>query len=145
MGEQQRWSWGFGVALGIALTGCQPHPEGEYEFDLAESKQCLLDASKEHPEENPLLDKLLEFEQNLRATLRIEPDGTFVDTSSGLLDGKPYTQVDKGTWVARHSRLTFKVPDKDDMICDIEGKRLRCFKPSTIKLAERYVMIRKAG
>lgn len=53
---------------------------------------------------------------------------------------KQLSESVSGSWTLRHARLTFSVPGKDEMICDIDGTRLRCFKPMKFKLLQRCVM-----
>lgn len=128
------------MALAVVWAGCQPTPDGRYVFDLDESKACVRQAVKEHPDEQDLEGETLAFMDTLKADLRIERNGTFRMSSVGVFKGKQLSENVSGSWTLRHSRLTFSVPGKDEMICDIDGKRLRCFKPMKFKLLQRYVM-----
>ena len=58
-------------------------------------------------------------------------------------DGQQKSNELVGTWVRDGDHLTVHIDGKGDTSCEIDGKRLRCSKPSKFRLLEKYVLIRK--
>lgn len=135
----------------LCLVACQPKVPGTYELDFEQTKQSVLKTVEAHPTERERQKDVLEMLQATRLTVRLLQGGK-METVTELTNRAAATVPARtGWWKQDGAKVVMAVDDKDphaahqepETKCDIDGKRLRCFKPMPQKLFENYVLIRK--
>jgi len=125
------------------LAGCHTRVDGDYQLDLEQTKECVAKAALADPEEGKGKDGVIKMLEATELTLRLEPGGKLLSTTVLKLDGQSSTSKTAGAWKLDGKRVTFKVADDLDTLCDVDGSRLRCQKESYNKLYGRYVLVKK--
>ena len=131
------------VLLGLGLSACRGGVAGRYELDIEETKVCVAKAAVDNPEEAKMKDATIELMARTRVDLQLEDGGKMTSTTvlNGPESAQPQTRT--GTWRMDGKRVVIKVADVDDTHCDVDGKRLRCTKPSPGTLYSNYVLVKK--
>lgn len=141
--ELSRLGQGLIVVAGVALSGCQTHVEGDYQLDLEQTKECLAKTAAADAEAGKQKDQTLKLLESTQLTIRLDPSGKMLSTTVLTLAGAQQTSKTSGTWKLDGKRVTFKVEDDADTLCEVDGKRLRCHRDADQKLLANYVLIRK--
>lgn len=131
------------VLLGLGLSACRTGVAGRYELDIEETKACVAKAAVDNPDEAKMKDATIELMAKTRVEMHLEAGGKM--TSTTVLTGPEALQPRShtGTWKMDGARVVIQVNDVDDTRCDVDGKRLRCTKPSPGTLYSNYVLVKK--
>ena len=131
------------VLLGLGLSACRGGVAGRYELDIEETKVCVAKAAVDNPEEASMKDATIELMAKTRLDMHLEDGGKM--TSSMVVTGpeSPPPRTHSGSWKMDGKRVVIQVSGIDDTRCDVDGKRLRCTKPSPGTLFSSYVLVKK--
>jgi hypothetical protein len=136
-----------------SLLGCQAKIPGNYELDFEETKREVLKTAEANPAERERQKDVLAMLQATRLTVRLLEGGK-METATVLTDKSADTPPPRsGWWKQDGKKVVMAIHNTDpdaaahgkdpDTSCDVDGKRLRCFKPMSQKLFENYVLVRK--
>jgi hypothetical protein len=131
------------VLLGLGLSACRGGVAGRYELDVEETKVCVAKAAVDNPEEASMKNATIELMAKTRLDMHLEEGGKM--TSTMVVTGPEAFQprTHDGSWKMDGKRVVIQVKGVDDTVCEVEGKRLRCKKPSPGTLYSNYVLVKK--
>ena len=131
------------LAASLCLLACQAKVPGTYELDFEQTKVAVLKAAVANPEAGRMRDQALKMLEATRVTIRLEEGGKLESTTE-LVTGEMQTPPPLvGKWSQNGKKVTMLMAGDADTSCDIDGKRLRCRKPTMQTLFENYVLVRK--
>ena len=134
----------FQIALlGLALSACRTGVAGSYELDLEETKGCVAKSALDSPDDADMKESTIKLLEQTRVAVVLDPAGKMTSTTTLTGEGSPTPQVRVGTWKQDGQRVLVKVTGLADTVCDVDGQRLRCQKPTPGTLFSNYVLVRK--
>lgn len=131
------------VLLGLGLSACRTGVAGRYELDIEETKACVAKAAVDNPEEAKMKDATIELMAKTRVEMQLEDGGKMTSTTTLTGPEAPPPRAHSGSWKMDGKSVLIQVPEVDDTRCEVDGKRLRCTKPSPGTLYSNYVLVKK--
>jgi hypothetical protein len=128
------------VLLGLGLSACHSGVAGRYELDLEQTKVCVAKAAVGN---SNVWDSAITLLEQTRVDIVLDPTGKMTSTISLTAPGSPAPHVSAGHWKLDGKRVLIKMADVADTLCDVDGQRLRCQKPTPGTLFSNYVLVRK--
>ncbi len=131
------------VACGLALSACRTGVPGHYELDVEQTKICVAKSALDNPDDAEMKEGTIKLMDATRLDMLLDESGMMTSTTVVTGPGSPAPQTRDGTWKLDGKRVVIKVTGVADTLCEIDGKRLRCQKPSPGTLYSNYVLVKK--
>jgi hypothetical protein len=131
------------VLLGLGLSACRTGVVGRYELDVEETKVCVAKSALENPDDAAMKEGTIQLMEKTRLDMHLEEGGKM--TATTVITGPEafQPQSSSGSWRMDGKRVVIRVKEAADTHCDVDGKRLRCTKPSPGTLYSNYVLVKK--
>jgi hypothetical protein len=141
--ELSRRVQGLVLVACLVLSGCNSRVDGDYQLDLEQTKACVAKSAAADPEAGKHKDEVIKLLDATQVSIRLDPSGKMLSTTVLTVRGGPSTSKTSGTWKLDGKRVTIKVKDDPDTLCDVDGPRLRCQRATDQKLFGSYVLVHK--